>query len=81
MAWGLLDLAAGTAFAAAALIVAAGLCGDLFTSVLKRAAHVKDFPPIHRLHRLHGGLLDIYDSTLFAAVPLSFALPALQAAR
>lgn len=78
MAWGLLDLPVATALSVAGLVVAAGFSGDLFTSALKRAARAKDFPPVHGLH---GGLLDIYDSTLFAAVPLSFALPALQAAR
>jgi phosphatidate cytidylyltransferase len=76
MAWGLLNLVPAAAVGVAALVVTAGFCGDLFTSALKRAAQVKDFP---RLHRLHGGLLDIYDSTLFAAVPLSivtaFAVP------
>ena len=76
MAWGLLHLAPAAAVGVAALAMTAGFCGDLFTSALKRAAQVKDFP---RLHRLHGGLLDIYDSTLFAAVPLSiitvFAVP------
>lgn len=78
MLWGLLDLPAGTAFAFAALLVIAGFCGDLFTSALKRAARVKDFPGVHRLH---GGVLDIYDSTLFAAIPLSFALWASDFAR
>jgi phosphatidate cytidylyltransferase len=76
MAWGLLHLAPAAAVGVAALVMTAGFCGDLFTSALKRAAQVKDFP---RLHRLHGGVLDIYDSTLFAAVPLSiitaFAVP------
>jgi phosphatidate cytidylyltransferase len=76
MACGLLHLAAGTAIALAALLTAAGFCGDLFTSALKRAAQVKDFP---RIHRLHGGVLDIYDSTLFAAISLSFALRTLGA--
>jgi CDP-diglyceride synthetase len=74
MALGLLHLAPGAAFAVAALLVTAGFCGDLFTSALKRAAGVKDFPG---LHRLHGGLLDIYDSTLFAAAPLSIAVLAI----
>jgi phosphatidate cytidylyltransferase len=55
----------------AVTLVVAGLVGDLFTSRLKRVAGVKDFPPIYLLH---GGLLDIYDSTLFAALPLSALL-------
>ena len=76
MAWGLLDLAPATAFALAALLTVAGFCGDLYTSALKRAAQVKDFP---RIDPLHGGVLDIYDSTLFAAIPLSFALRTLGA--
>ncbi|HEX2829927.1 MAG TPA: phosphatidate cytidylyltransferase [Burkholderiales bacterium] len=67
-AWGLLDLAPAAALALAALIVAAGFCGDLYTSALKRGAGVKDFPAVTTLH---GGILDIYDSTLFAAVVLS----------
>jgi phosphatidate cytidylyltransferase len=42
----------------------AGLAGDLLLSGLKRWRGVKDFPPVALLH---GGLLDIYDSLLFAA--------------
>jgi phosphatidate cytidylyltransferase len=59
------------ACALALLIAAAGFAGDLFASLLKRAAGAKDFD---RVHPLHGGLLDIYDSFLFAAVPLNAAL-------
>jgi phosphatidate cytidylyltransferase len=59
------------AAALAGLVTTAGFCGDLYTSALKRGAGVKDFPSVHRLH---GGILDIYDSTLFAAVALSAAL-------
>ena len=66
--WALLDLDPRVAIGVAALIAAAGFCGDLYTSALKRGAGVKDFPPVTRLH---GGILDIYDSTLFAAVVLS----------
>jgi phosphatidate cytidylyltransferase len=55
----------------AALLVLAGLFGDLFTSRLKRVAGVKDFSPVSVLH---GGLLDIYDSTLFAAVVLALII-------
>lgn len=69
-AWATLSLSPPAALALALTIVAAGFCGDLYTSALKRGAGVKDFPP---LHRLHGGLLDIYDSTLFAGVVLSLA--------
>ena len=70
-AWALLDLVPMTALGVAALIVVAGFCGDLYTSAVKRGAGVKDFPAVHRLH---GGLLDIYDSTLFAGVFLSIGL-------
>ena len=55
----------------AVLLVIAGLAGDLFTSRLKRVAGIKDFPAVLALH---GGLLDIYDSTLFAAIPLALVL-------
>lgn len=48
----------------ALLFLSAGLAGDLLTSALKRARGVKDFPAV--LAR-HGGVLDIYDSFLFAA--------------
>ena len=53
----------------AGLLLVAGLAGDLLTSALKRARGVKDFPAV--LAR-HGGVLDIYDSILFAA-PAAFA--------
>jgi phosphatidate cytidylyltransferase len=65
-----LKLSLPAALVLALVVVAAGFCGDLYTSALKRGAGVKDFPPIHRLH---GGLLDIYDSTLFAGIVLSLA--------
>ena len=70
-AWALLDLSPLHAVALAMVLVAAGFCGDLYTSALKRGAGVKDFPAIHRAH---GGLLDIYDSTLFAGIVLSTGL-------
>lgn len=70
-AWGLLGLAPAAAFGLAVLIVIAGFCGDLFTSALKRGAGVKDFPAVHSLH---GGVLDIYDSTLMAAIVVSAAI-------
>jgi CDP-diglyceride synthetase len=66
-----LDLSLGASIGLAALITAAGFAGDLYTSALKRGAGVKDFPAVHRLH---GGVLDIYDSTLFGAVVLSIAV-------
>jgi CDP-diglyceride synthetase len=69
-AWATLKLSPPAALVLAFVLVAAGFCGDLYTSALKRGAGVKDFPPVHRLH---GGLLDIYDSTLFAGIVLSLA--------
>ena len=68
LAQGLLQCSLSQAQALAALLVAAGLAGDLFTSRLKRVVGIKDFPAVSNLH---GGLLDIYDSTLFAAIPLA----------
>ncbi len=53
------------AVALSLVVAAAGFCGDLFASALKRAASAKDFAP---LHVRHGGVLDIYDSTMFAAI-------------
>ena len=63
----LLGLPIVTAWLAVMAALAAGLAGDLALSALKRARGVKDFPP---LALLHGGLLDIYDSLLFAAPAL-----------
>lgn len=66
----LLGLAFLPALACVAAALAAGLGGDLALSALKRARDVKDFPP---LALLHGGLLDIYDSLLFAVPALLLA--------
>jgi phosphatidate cytidylyltransferase len=46
------------------IVLAAGTLGDLLTSALKRARGKKDFPPVLPAH---GGVIDIYDSFLFAA--------------
>ena len=51
------------------IVLLSGVVGDQLMSMIKRKRGVKDFPPIHHLH---GGVLDIYDSFLFAA--LVFAL-------
>lgn len=63
----LLGLPIFAAFFAAALALAAGIAGDLLLSAVKRWRDAKDFPPVALLH---GGLLDIYDSLLFAAPAL-----------
>jgi phosphatidate cytidylyltransferase len=63
----LLGLSFAVALAMAATALAAGLAGDLALSALKRWRGAKDFPP---LAVMHGGLMDIYDSLLFAAPAL-----------
>ena len=60
----LLELPYEGAIVATLIALAAGLAGDLATSALKRARGKKDFPQVLKRH---GGVLDIYDSLLFAA--------------
>jgi phosphatidate cytidylyltransferase len=68
-AWFFTRLTLGDALAVGVLLAIAGMLGDLFESMLKRAAAVKDsgawFPG-------HGGMLDRTDSLLFAAPVLFY---------
>jgi len=77
LGWLLIDWWFGVSAESAAVLVAgvlaAGLAGDLGLSAIKRRQGKKDFPA---LSRMHGGILDIYDSLLFA-VPAFFLVRAL----
>ena len=52
-------------------LVALGIAGDLFESMLKRSANVKDSSSIIPGH---GGMLDRLDALLFAA-PVYYVVP------
>jgi phosphatidate cytidylyltransferase len=60
----LLGLNPPVAVAVVACTLVAGAFGDLAVSAVKRLRHIKDFAPVLAAH---GGILDIYDSFLFAA--------------
>lgn len=57
-------LSLGQLLFAAALLAGLGAAGDLIASAIKRAAGVKDFGT---WVPTHGGVLDVYDSLIFAA--------------
>ncbi len=66
----MLGLAFADSWRVVAIVLAAGVAGDLLTSGLKRWRGKKDFSSVLPAH---GGVLDIYDSFLIAA-PVLFVL-------
>jgi CDP-diglyceride synthetase len=71
----ILKLAAPSALLAVLVIFASGVAGDLAISAIKRRRGRKDFKPVMARH---GGVLDIYDSFLFAAPALLALRSAIQ---
>lgn len=61
--FGWLELSVGHSLALGIVVSAAGVCGDLFESVWKRYFYIKDSGNVIPGH---GGMLDRFDSSLFA---------------
>jgi CDP-diglyceride synthetase len=74
LAWQIGSYAPEAAIVLASIVVVAGFTGDLIVSMIKRRLGIKDFPPVLRRH---GGVIDIYDSFLFALPWVVVAVAAL----